>query len=246
MIRIGIEDNKVIVPKNGKKDFNPNTKINNSGKKKSIDFACEMAYGEGHHNPNSFGSGNYKRNKDQIFRDALQGKIAEVGFYNYFYILEQKKQNYGLKIDQEPEFEVWGKGEWEDCDFTLNNGKYNISIKSTKYIGNLLLLERDRYTRAGLYREPEEGSDPVQYDAFFLCRVSNVFGPEIEKIRSYKNLDEIKCEVTGFITYDDFIKVIKNNQFIQKGTILGTPMKVDNYYVCAQDLKIDIGLLRQR
>ena len=231
---------RIKIPDKCKKNFDSNVKITRGGIEKCFDFAKEMTEGEGEHNENSFGSSDFPRDKQTIFRDALQGKIAEIGFYNYFYNK--------LNIKETPNFEAWGRGEWEDCDFELEDGR-KISVKSTKSYGNLLMLEKDRYDEKGYYLETADGSEPIKYDYFFLIRVKNV--ESYKKIKKkyingdeYTNLKKVKCEITGYITYEDFLKIIKNDHLLSAGTKLGsTTLKVDNYYVCADHLRTDfIGI----
>jgi hypothetical protein len=226
MPKVNIVDEKVMVPKAGIKPFSPNVKLLKRHVDSSIEFAKQMTFGEGYHQPQSFAGDSHKRQKNQIFRDALQGKLAEFAIHTFLY----KK---GIKTDTYPSCEVWGKGIWEDCDFTLKNGSISISVKSTKHFGNLLLLECHRYNQKGLYLEPANSVTPIKHDIIVLVRVKGV---ENESVESYNNTSNIECEITGFITHFDFCKVIAQKQIINKGIKIGIPMIVDNYYVCANDL----------
>lgn len=225
---IEIINNEVKIAYNQKKQYVPNVNLKEESLKKCIEFADEMAYGKGHHQSLAFGGGSYKRNQAQIFRDTLQGKIAEIGFYNFMYSLNQKP-------DQFPDFGVWGQGKWEDTDFTFNNGKVSVSIKSTKHFGNLLMLEKDRYNSNGEYIEPADpNSPPVLHNYIFLVRVKGIGSGSPKDYESVRNLS---CEITGFISHDQFKEIINKNQFIPKGTKIGIPMIVDNYYETASNLQ---------
>jgi hypothetical protein len=105
-------------------------------------------------------------------------------------------------------------------------------VKSTKHIGNLLLLECHRYSPEGLYLEGIDGN-PVRYDFIFLVRVKGV---ESASPDDYKNFSDLSCEVTGFITHQQFCEAISSKAIIPKGVKIGIPMIVDNYYICAADL----------
>ncbi|MFD2908364.1 hypothetical protein ACFSX9_06410 [Flavobacterium ardleyense] len=228
MIKITVdENNKGNVPSNGKIVFNPNISLKPESIAKCVEFAGIMAYGEGFHNPNSFGANTNCRKEKEIFKNTLQGKIAELAFYNYM-------AKAGFKPDAIPDFGVWGKGKWEDCDFTFKNGAINVSIKSTKHFGNLLLLEKDRYNENGEYLEAVEKSQPIKHHYIFMIRVKGVEKDNpAEYLAPYEN---ISVEVTGYITNDCFKKLIHQNQLIKKGLIIGIPMIVDNYYTCSSDL----------
>ena len=235
---IKIINNKVIVKKKCKKKFEPNIFINNENKRQCFEFAYLMAFKE-KHNPHSFGSkkDEHIRKKIEIFRDAFQGKLAEVGFYNFY-----KDRKEFLEPLPEPNFEIWNRGKWEDTDFEIKtkNKTYRISIKSTKHYGNLLMLEKERYDSKGNYLEGVK-KKKVKHDLIFLVRVmgTDSFIYQNEKILNDNSLfDKIKIEITGYITNSQFIEIIKKNQFLPAGVILGgQPLKVDNYYICAKKLR---------
>ncbi|BCD59438.1 MULTISPECIES: hypothetical protein [unclassified Nitratiruptor] len=217
-----------------RKEFKPNIEIADKDKEKCLMFARNMAYGE-KHNPKSFGSAekNYIREKQEIFRDAFQGKLAEIAFYNYYV-----KRGFSLN---KPDFSEWNRGKWEDTDFTaeFNNKEYRISIKSTKYFGNLLLLEKDRYNEQGLYIETaDDQTKGVKYDLIFLVRIKGVDGSN-PNVYDKKKLSAIEAEITGFITHEEFKKAIKSGKYLAKGWLINgkEKLKVDNYYFCANELK---------
>jgi hypothetical protein len=226
MIKIAIENGTVIIPLEGKKKFISNTVLKSQSILKCVDFASNMAYGKGHHQAKSFGGDNYTRENKEIFINTLQGKIAELGFYNLMY-------SNGLVPDKLPDFGVWGKGKWEDCDFEFENGRIKVSLKSTKFFGNLLLLEKNRYNLNGEYIEPANGIAPIKHDFIFFSRVKGV---DSHNPADYIQPFDISCEITGFITHSQFLQIIKSGQIINKGVRLGIPMIVDNYYVVASEL----------
>lgn len=232
MTKADIQFNRVIFDSDTKKEFVPETRLKPESIKKCLLFASEMAYGRGYHKSQSFGGTEYNRLPNEIFINTFQGKLAELAIYNELSAL-------GIRPDKMPEFDIWGKGKWEDCDFTLNNGKIRASVKSTKWFGNLLLLKKDKYNEKGEFLETFE-SDSFAYDFTFLVRISGVKSPKPEH---YLEENDIDVEVTGFLTHSKFLEVIKEKQVIPKGIILGSPLIVDNYYIFAKDL-IDIKYLR--
>lgn len=225
MIKINLSQNSFSNLKSDKKTFVPDTKLKPESILKCLDFAKEMAYGNGHHKSQSFGGKSHNRNSSEIFINTFQGKLAELAVYNQL-------SNLGLHPDKLPEFDVWGKGKWEDCDFTLNNETVRCSVKSTKFFGNLLLLEKEKYNEKGEFLETED-LKPRPYDFTFLARVAGVKNPDP---KTYLNSNDIEVEVTGFLSHEKFLQVIAEKQFINKGTIVGTPLIVDNYYIFAKDL----------
>jgi len=225
MIKAKIEFGRIVFDIYSKKEFAPDKKLKPQSIQKCLHFASEMAYGNGYHKSQSFGGTNYNRSQSEIFINTFQGKLAELAVYNELF-------NIGIRPDNPPEFDIWGKGKWEDCDFTLNNGKIRISIKSTKWFGNLLLLEKDKYDDKGQFLETFE-TDPLAYDFTFMVRIQGVKSP---KPQYYLESNDIEVEVTGFMSHSKFLQVIEEKQIIQQGILLGTPLIVDNYYLFAQDL----------
>lgn len=225
MIKIKIENNRVIIPIGWKKYFSPNVLLSKSDISNCVNFANQMAYGKWYHNPNAF-MWDYHRNNKEIFINALQWKLAEVAFYNFYH---NKKPDLELT---EPDFSVWWEGKREDTDIEINGKK--ISIKSTKHFGNLLLLECDRYTDTGLYKEPANWWEPVKHDLIYLVRIKWIDSADPHY---YENTD-IQAEITWYITHENFLEIIKSKQYIKKGSVLWIPLIVDNYYICTKDLNL--------
>lgn len=108
--------------------------------KLSFDFAYDMTFGRvGQHRAYRTG-GTHVRKNGEIFANAFQGKLCEFAIY-----LELKDKH---DVDM-PDLTVNPLGEWDDYDFRIDN--YNISVKSTKFFGQLLLLEKNDWTRFGEY-----------------------------------------------------------------------------------------------
>lgn len=225
MIKANIKYDRIIFDPDTKKEFVPEKKLKPESIKKCLIFASEIAYGKGYHKSQSFGGFEYDRLPAEIFINTFQGKLAELAVFNELFSM-------GIRPDKLPEFDIWGKGKWEDCDFTLNNGKIKASVKSTKWFGNLLLLEKDKYNEKGEFLETFE-SGSFTYDFTFLVRISGIKNTKPE---SYLEENDIDVEVTGFLTHKKFLEVIQEKQIIPKGIILGKPLIVDNYYIFAKDL----------
>ena len=108
---------------------------------KSFQFANEMAFGEGHHRVHRTG-GTEQRSTLDIFRNTLQGKIAEA-------VVHEKLATNGI-LCEPIDYHVYGEGVWDDTDLDYNGTK--ISIKSAAHFSNLLLLEAEDWNKDGFYK----------------------------------------------------------------------------------------------
>jgi len=224
---VSLAEGQCAVPHSGKKKFSPNVLLLERHLEECLNFAQEMAFGSGYHQAASFAGKGNLRPPRQIFRDTLQGKLAEIAIHTYLY----RNQ---IATDQYPDFSIWGKGIWEDSDFTLQNGRFRVSVKSTKHFGNLLMLESNRYNQKGFYLESVDCQLPIQHDFIFLVRVKGID----HQIKQVYQLSEIACQVTGFLTHADFQHIIAQNHSLPKGTEIGkAQLLVDNYYACVADLR---------
>lgn len=201
--------------------FNENIKIGIDIFNKCLSFAKNMTNGKGEHSSKSFGSG-FRRNNSSIFRDTLQGKIAELAVIKYI------KDNTGLKPDistLNTIFKVEKLGWWEDCDLIYSDKK--ISIKSTKDYGTRLLLEKHRYDIDGSYKDSDTN---IKHDIIFLVRIKGINDLNV----SYS---DIGIEISGFISNNIFVKKISKNDYIPAKTLIGKiPLKVDNYCFNVKEL----------
>ncbi len=210
---------------------------------KVLNFAYDMSYGEeGAHRDHRSG-GTYERSRGEIFSNAYQGKLAEYAFYHV-----AKKE--GLDLE-EPDLSVWELGKWDDFDIEV--GGRHLNIKSTKFFGNLLLLETKDWNNDGEYI-PNIGKDgkTTKYDYFILCRIK----PFCEDVSSLKELlkndttekeklmdiiigQDWEYDIPGWIMHDELLKIITDKYIIEKGEKLNgkTPMDAENYYVQSGDMK---------
>ena len=196
-----------------RKFFTPSAQISKDGINKARDFASKMTSKQiGEHREYRTGGSHFRSTKE-IFINAFQGKLAEVAFYEYF------KDKY-LQIN-EPDFETYPKGQWDNFDFVINNKKIN--VKSTKHFGNLMLLEQGDWNNSAEYI-PNIGSNNHIYDLFVLLRIDS-------RINNY--------DIPGFITRNDLMHIIQKQHIIKKGQMLNgkIPMDANNYYVQAGDMR---------
>lgn len=221
---------------NGKK-FSNFHKFKKETIEKCFEFAWDMSFGRkgGHRNYRS--GGEHHRKNGEIFINAFQGKLGECATYNLF--INQK-----VKLDL-PDFSVHKLGIWDKFDFNYN-GK-NVSVKSTVYFGNLLLLESKDWNKVGKYLP-----SGVSYDYHILTRISpdgkgimrknNLFYSDVVSKNFLKSKilsEEWKWELTGYITKDDLKYIIKNNYILPQGSFLNGKVKMDakNYYIQSGNLK---------
>ena len=207
-----------------------------------FEFSYDMTFGlEGQHR-NYRSGGSHNRKNGEIFINTFQGKLAEFAFYNLL-------NNYSINC-QKPDTSKYELGRWDSCDFVVRKKKIN--IKSTKYYGNLLLLEEKDWNTEGVYLPNYNTENISVYDYFILLRLKPS-GEELMKMSRalYSNsidrnilqriIDSASWEfdIPGFCTLNDFKLVIKDGFIIPKGGLLNgkTKMDADNFYLQAGDLK---------
>lgn len=210
--------------------------------RKVVLFAYEMCFGSGHHR-NCRTGGQYDRKNGEKFCNTFQGKLVELVLYNYF-------KSLNLKI-KEPDFQIYGKGVWDDADLELEGKKIN--VKSISFQSNLLLLEIKDWNDQGQYLPnlSLHNECTAQYDYFILGRIK----PDIKKLfasKKYLYTNEItqinienlifaqnwSFDIAGYCSHQDFLEVIKNNDTIPQNAILNhyTKMDAGNYYIQSGDL----------
>jgi hypothetical protein len=206
----------------------------------AFNFAYQMTFGKGHHRENRSG-GQESRTQIKIFKNTLQGKIAEIALYNYFL---DNKIDCG-KVD----FSVSGKGIWDDADLTYKNTK--LSVKSTAYFSNLLLLETKDWNDKGQYIPNISDSKLTdKYDYHILLRISpsanTLFKNSTDEDILKKEFNSITWtfDIAGCVSHKTIIYIIKENYILPQNSLLNGKIKIDseNYYIQSGDLK-DIELL---
>ena len=228
-----------------KKSFQNGNRFHSKTIKRVFEFAYAMTFGEGEHRDHRTG-GTLKRKKGQIFINTFQGKLSELGVYNLFF--QHNKEAYNRLSP--PDFEVYGLGEWDDSDIELDSLKF--SVKSTKFYGNLLLLETKDWNEKGEYIPNLTTNKSCLYDYFVLVRIK----PDGEKLMSVNRLlyaDSIEKEqlyalitskqweydIAGYISHEDLKHLIQHNFVLPKHALLNgkIPMDAENYYIQSGDMK---------
>lgn len=167
-----------------------------------LNFAFNMSFGElGKHRAYRSG-GELKRKNGEIFANTFQGKLAE-------FAVQELLTSKGLALPY-PDLDVYGLGDWDNYDFIYNG--YKIAIKSTKYYGQLLLLETKDWNANGEYiPNIDKGDGSSTYDFFILVRVK----PSVEDLLKEKGYfyNERLIEGKG-ISHKEMIKreynILKN------------------------------------
>lgn len=217
--------------------FKPIGIVSKADVEATFNFAYDMTFGgKGVHRDHRSG-GRQRRRMGQIFADAFQGKLAE------FAMIDALSKR-GVQVPP-PDLETYGKGQWDLADLKIA-GRL-ISIKSTKAIGNLILLETKDWDEEGRYLP----SNTI-YRYHFMVRL-RPFGTEIMKKNELLDSDEAdrdtlaklimqekwEYDIPGYIHFLDLGEVIRGKQIIPRGAFLGwkTLMDADNYYVQAGSLR---------
>lgn len=210
-----------------------------------FEFAYAMSFDkQGAHRDHRSG-GTHHRKNGEIFINAFQGKLSELAVYNYFF--QFNRALYPQLSD--PDFSVNGLSEWDNCDLQLKGECF--SIKSTKYYGNLLLLEQYDWNQLGQYKPNINSLKTTLFDYFILVRIKPD-GEGLLKSKKYLYLDCIDKEtlfqliykeawyfdIPGYINHNDLIEIIKQQQLLPQDALLNeTEMDADNYYVQSGDLR---------
>lgn len=218
----------------------PRGEISSETINKVFNFAYKMSFGIGQHRDHRSG-GVYERKKGEIFIDCFQGKLSEFAL-----VIDASKNNLHLVL---PDTETWGLGKWDSTDTSYKDMKIN--IKSTKYYGNLLLLEAKDWDCNGSYLPNRKTGDDI-YDYFVMIRIKPD-GSYIMKSNRllYSNCIEEKFlkgiilgqkweyDIPGFVSRSDIIYII-NNEFVlpQNASLNGlTQIDANNYYIQSGDMK---------
>lgn len=236
-----VQENKISYTVNNSRKFMPEYQLNKNAIYRCIDFAYAMSFAaQGEHRANRSGGQKIRRN-GEIFCDAFNGKLGEFAIHQYFI-----NQNIYLP---EPDLEVYGRGRWDDTDFSYN-GSF-LSVKTTKHIGNLLLLESDDWDKNGYYIPNYKTTSGGRYDAIILVRVNSDIVKLFKNNKKYYNdvitrseidemLNNFTCsfDIPGYADMATLQQVITDNQIIEQGSYLGkyTRMDATNYYIQSGNL----------
>lgn len=222
--------------------------------RKAVHFAWEMTNNPEAHQREWRSGGTMVRNPAEIFTDVFQGKLAEFGFYDY--CINVYCRLFPNIICPEPDITVTGWGVWDNGDFTLRrtDGKTcDVSIKSTKDFGNVMLLETANWDSEGNYiPSVQENKEVLHPDVFVMIRIRkeddrNIVRTLLQERDEHRMTEYMLSlpwtyDLTGYITHGEFKEcIIQNGYIIPQGTYLNRPgpynrMDASNYYVQAGDL----------
>lgn len=238
-----------------KEKFEQKLFISNSSIKMAFDFAYGMAP-ESHREYRSGGS--HIRKPNEIFINAFTGKLSEFALYEYL-------RKYDIVTDV-PDTKIYPREKWdtEDLIITSNtDSQYKISVKSTKYFGNLMLLEVENYDQNGFYIP-----DDTKSDYYMLVRIQldlenrfkskkrlydekliekrelqtlineTIQETKLENSTSTLTNNKIFYDIPGYITHEDLVHIINNSFIIKRGDFLQkTKIDANNYYIQSGDLR---------
>ncbi len=243
MKRLREEENRYFIER--KKLFQAENIFKTKTIKRVFDFAYAMTFGEGEHRDHRTG-GSMRRKKGQIFINTFQGKLSELGVYNDFFKNNQEAYH---KLSK-PDFEIYGLGEWDDSDIIFDEVKF--SIKSTKFYGNLLLLETKDWNQEGEYLPNKNSHKNSIYDYFVLVRIKPdgerlmsanrfLYSNELNREALYNMISQENWayDIPGYITHEDLKYLIHHDFRLPKSSLLNgkIPMDAENYYLQSGDLR---------
>lgn len=246
-----IQGNRITYTTNNTQRFNPQGQLNLTTINRCREFAYAMSFGaQGEHRANRAGGQNIRRN-GEIFCDAFNGKLGEFAIQQYF-------ATHNIHLP-EPDLNVYGRKVWDDTDFLYN--EHYLAVKTTKHIGNLLLLERDDWDQNGYYIPNYQRPSGGQYDAIILVRVNSDIVGTFKNNRKYYSdqitqselnamFSNFSCafDIPGYIDLATLQQVISRNQLIEQGSYLGngdTCMDATNYYIQSGNLLPINNLINQ-
>jgi len=181
--------------------------------KQCIEFSYESAKNQ---QEIEFGQSDTKpRSKDEIARDNLIGKVAEVAFSN---MLEER---FCIKVALD--FEYYPRGIWDNYDAEING--WRIDVKGTRQGGKWLLIEWSK-----LKFRQQEGKLAHLYVA------SSVFWDR------EKDVPTGKVDVVGCVSILRLRPHVKDTLVLRKGDYIpNTKMRLqaDNYAIHFNNLEKD-------
>lgn len=202
-------------------------------------FAWDMTFGRaGRHRDHRTG-GIARRRNGEIFSHAFQGKLAE-------FAVCQELAGFGVQAN--PDMSRADLGVWDAGD--LRAGAREISVKSTKKQGNLLLLEASDWSADGTYVHADQGStsgliclvriDPSPED--LLRRRKLLYSdscPQTILKWTVAPLSQFRYQVLGAVDQSVIRAAVRERQLIPQGAMLNgrTRIDADNYYLQVCDFR---------
>ena len=243
MLKLRQEGNRYFI--DNKKIFQSVKRFKDDTIDRVFEFAYAMTFEDGEHRDHRSG-GSISRTRGQIFINTFQGKLSELGVYVTFF-KENREAFYKLS---EPDFNVYGLGEWDNSDIEFESVK--ISVKSTKFYGDLLLLETKDWNKRGEYIPNLNIDKSSIYDFFVLVRIKPdgekmmkenkiLYSNSIDKERLHSLVKSKLWEydIPGYITNEDLKFLINNNFILPKKSLLNGKILMDaeNYYIQSGDMR---------
>ena len=219
-----------------KKEFKSMGKINSDYILESFNFAYSMSFGKKGQHRNYRSGGTHRRKNGEIFTNTFQGKLCEFAVYQTLK---------GISDINKPDLKVYELGKWDTYDFKID--KSIVSVKSTKFFGQLLLLETKDWTTNAEYIP----NNNEHYDYTIMVRLKDNNETIMKRNRLYysRNCDKTKLwelfkdnewtfDIPGYITHEELKYLINNKYIIKKGDLLNGKTKMDafNYYCHIADM----------
>ena len=170
------------------------------------EFARDM---QGHHNNTLI----MQRSSQQIFRDDLRGKLAEIAVKKY---LERQNHNVG-----ELDFEIYDLGTWDRDDIVVDNSVH-VSVKSSGENANYLLIETNRVDpETGEYSYRNNNGDRIIVNHYAFVNVS-IAGEHEDDFTTHTDMCDflqieddtwtagarrVMCYLRGFLSDDQFWRI---------------------------------------
>lgn len=152
------------------------------------------------------------RSSQEIARDNLIGKIAEIAFS------KMMKENYG--IDVALDFNYYPRGKWDDQDAVING--WRIDIKGTRKGGHWMLIEWNKLN----FRQRHNN----------LSHVYLMFTVDWDR---NKDLPTGKVSYEGAVSLEKLRQSCPTTRILRKGDVIpgtNTRLQADNYGIHYRDL----------
>lgn len=180
---------------------------------KCVDFARKCALNQ---QRIEFGQRDTKpRATDEISRDNLIGKMAEVAFSRMLHDVYQ--------IDVGLDFNYYPRGEWDDQDAVING--WRIDVKATRKGGRWMLIEWSKLD----FRQKQE-------------KLSHLYAMAIVDWDRTRDLPSRRVEVVGCASVMKLRPGVPTTLVLRKGAYIPgtkTPLQADNYGISFSDLEKD-------
>ena len=146
--------------------------------------------------------------------------------------------------------EVHPENIWDDYDITFKGMSFG--VKSTKYYGNLLLLETKDWNKKGEYIPNLSAEKKAVSDYFVLVRIKPsgedllkqhklLYSQKVNRNKLFKiiNSKPWLYDIPGYITQQDLRDIITQQHILPQGALLNknTEMDAENYYIQSGDMK---------